>query len=185
MTISGTKELQTDRLTLRRHVESDADLLYLGLGRDPAFSAYFGWNPYASREQARATVASFIGSYDDPRFYGWAIEREGRLIGTVGAYDYDPAANRIELGISIEQPYWGRGYAAEALRRVLDYLTAEEGLSAVFAWCAADNEGSRRAMEKAGMGLLRREREGLHINGRTCDRLIYEYPPPRSAAESG
>jgi len=57
----------------------------------------------------------FIENYTDPHFYGWAIEREGRMIGNIGAYDYDSKKNQIEVGFSIERASWGKGYAAEAL----------------------------------------------------------------------
>ena len=113
--MAGTISLQTPRLLLRRHVPEDAGLLHQNFGTDAAMVRYSGWNPYATPEQARETVERFIDSYADPRFYGWAIEREGRMIGTIGAYDYDPDKDQIEVGFSIERASWGKGYAAEAL----------------------------------------------------------------------
>ena len=87
--MAGTIALQTPRLLLRRHVPEDAGLLYRNFGTDAAMFRYSGWNPYAAPEQARETVQRFIDSYADPRFYGWAIECDGRMIGTIGAYDYN------------------------------------------------------------------------------------------------
>ena len=99
--MSGTVRLETGNLVLRRHVESDASVLYEQIGRNPAMTAYSGWNPYADMETAEQTVGRFLASYGDDRFYGWAIEADGKMAGTIGAYDYDPKSNSIEIGFSI------------------------------------------------------------------------------------
>ena len=173
--MAGTIPLQTPRLSLRRHVLEDAGLLYRHFGTDAAMFRYSGWNPYATSEQARETVQRFIDSYADPRFYGWAIEREGRMIGTIGAYDHDPEKNQIEVGFSIEQASWGKGYATEALEVVLEYLTVQEGIAHVTAWCASDNIASKRTLEKAGMRLSGIDVGGLEVDGQQYDRLDYIY----------
>jgi len=173
--MAGTIALQTPRLLLRRHVPEDAGLLYRNFGTDAAMFRYSGWNPYAAPEQARETVQRFIDSYADPRFYGWAIECDGRMIGTIGAYDYDQEKNQIEVGFSIERASWGKGYAAEALEAVLDYLTVQEGIARVTAWCASDNIASKRTQEKAGMRPSGIDAGGLEVEGQRYDKLVYTY----------
>ena len=171
--MAGTISLNTPRLSLRRHVPEDAEILYQSFGTDAAMYRYSGWNPYATQEQARETVQRFIDSYAKPRFYGWAIECEGRMIGTIGAYDYDQDKNKIEVGFSIERASWGKGYAAEALLAVLEYLTVQEGIARVTAWCASDNIASKRTLEKAGMRLSGIDAGGLEVGGERYDRLDY------------
>ena len=171
--MNGTAELKTERLLLRRHRMEDAEILYRNFGSDEEMYAYSGWNPYETPEKAEETVHRFISSYDQPDFYGWAIEKDGKLIGTIGAYDYDPGKNCIEAGFSIERASWNHGYATEALKCVLDYLMEHEGIRTVTAWCAADNTGSKRTLENAGMKQLRVNKDGLHVNERTYDQLIY------------
>ena len=172
----GTKEMRTPRLLLRKHVEADAEPLHENFGKDPAMFEYSGWNPYASSEMARKTVAELIAGYENPRAYAWAIEHAERLVGTIGAYDYDADKNAIEVGMSIEKASWGKGFATEALAAVLNYLTEDEKITTVSAWCASDNIGSCRAMEKAGMVKVNAEKDALAIGDATFDRLWYEYP---------
>ncbi len=174
--MSGTIEIMTDRLLLRRHIKEDADVLFEMFGNDPKMFEYSGWNPYQTKEMASDTVGTFINSYDDPHFYGWGIEYEGELIGTIGAYDYDADKNQIEIGMSIVRASWGHGFATEALKAVLLYLTENENIKTVTAWCASDNIGSQKTMEKAGMRMIRSETAALRINDRTYDKLIFEYP---------
>ena len=171
----GTKVIRTQRLLLRKHVISDAKVLHEGFGQDPAMYEYSGWNPYSTPEAAEKTVAEFIASYDDPRFYGWGIESEGDLVGTIGAYDFDEDKNAIEVGMSIARASWGRGYATEALQAVLHCLAADEKISTVTAWRAPDNIGSQRALEKAGMVKVKAEKAALTIGDVTHDKLWYEY----------
>lgn len=173
--MSGTVELKTDRLILRRHKSEDASVLFEIFGSDPQMFEYSGWNPYQTKAMAVETIESFINSYDDPHFYGWGITYEGRLIGAIGAYDYDADKDWIEVGMSVERASWGHGFATEALNAVIRYLTEHENISTVSAWCAADNIGSQKAMEKAGMRRMLVEEGTLEINGKMHDKLIFEY----------
>ena len=58
---------------------------------------------------------------------------------------------------------------------MLEYLTEDEGISCVTAWCAAENTGSRRVLEKSGMQLVRTEKDGITAGGKTYDKLVFEY----------
>jgi ribosomal-protein-alanine N-acetyltransferase len=170
----GTTTLKTERLTLRRHIEQDAHVLFSHFGCNPKMFEFSGWNPYATEEMAADTVKHFIDSYEDDRFYGWAIEYAGELIGTVGAYDYDPEADNIEIGISIKEDAWGNGFATETLKCVIDYLINNEGIGSVVAWSAAENSGSIRAMTKAGMEQTSVEKEAIEVCGKKYDKVSFE-----------
>ncbi len=175
----GTKELKTKRLMLRKYHIEDAESLYQKFGCNPVMFQYSGWNPYATKEMAEETVKRFIESYSDDYFYGWVIEMNQEIIGTIGAYDYDPVENQIEIGISIDELYWGQGIATEAMDCVLHYLTEDEGITHITAWCAKDNIGSKKAMEKAGMVLKKEQPKALEIEDQQYDKLIYRYVPCR------
>ena len=170
--VHGTVELTTENLTLRRYRPEDADDLYRRIGTDPKMTEYSGWNPYASPETARETVLGFIESYADEHAYSWVMDADDVIVGTIGAYDYEN--DRIELGFSVVRAWQGRGLATEAVKKVLEYLTENEGISCVTAWCAAENEGSKRVLEKSGMHLVNTEKGGLIVGDRVYDKLIYE-----------
>ena len=170
--VHGTVELWTEQLTLRRYRPEDAEPLYRRLGTDPAMYKYSGWNPYATSEMAQETVRRFIDSYNDEHSYSWVMDIDDVIVGTIGAYDYKD--DHIEVGFSIEPGWQGRGLATEALKKVLEYLTENEGILCVTAWCAADNVGSKRVLEKAGMKLAGTEKNGLTVGEKVYDKLIYE-----------
>ena len=58
---------------------------------------------------------------------------------------------------------------------MLEYLTVQEGIARVTAWCASDNIASKRTLEKAGMRLSRIDAGGLEVGGERYDRLDYAY----------
>ena len=171
--VHGTVELWTERLILRRYRPEDADDLYRYLGTDPAMYEYSGWNPYATPEMAQETVCGFIESYNDDHVYSWIMDIDDVIVGTIGAYDYKD--EHIEVGFSVVKGWQGRGLATEALKKVLGYLTENEGIPCVTAWCASENIGSRKVLEKAGMKFLRAEKNALTVSDRLYDKLIYEY----------
>ncbi len=171
--VHGCVELRTERLILRRYRPEDADDLYHYLGTDPAMYEYSGWNPYATLKLAKETVHRFIDCYKDEHTYSWVMDIDDVIVGTIGAYDYKD--DHIEIGFSVVKGWQGRGLATEALKKVLEYLTENEGISCVTAWCAAENIGSRRVLEKTGMKLVGAEKDGLAVEGRVYDKLTYEY----------
>ena len=171
--VHGTVELWTEQMTLRRYRPEDAEQLHQRLGTDPTMYKYSGWNPYATLEMAQETVDRFIANYDDEHSYSWVMDSDDVIVGTIGAYDYQD--DRIEVGFSIVRSWQGRGLATKALQKVLEYLTENEGIPCVTAWCASENIGSRRVLEKVRMRLVRTEKESLTVGDRVYDKLIYEY----------
>ena len=173
VTPHGSAELWTEQMILRRYRQEDAEELYERFGKDPSMYEYSGWNPYATPESARETVRRFIDGYGDEHTYSWIMDSDDVIVGTIGAYDYQDG--RIEVGFSVVKGWRGRGLATEALKKVLEYLTGNEGIPCVTAWCAAENTGSQRVLEKTGMRLVNTEKDGLAVGDRVYDRLIYEY----------
>ena len=171
--VHGTVDLWTGRMILHRYRPEDADSLYQYLGTDPSMYAYSGWNPYATLEMAQETVRGFIVSYDDEHVYSWIMDIDDVIVGTIGAYDYKD--DQIEVGFSVVKGWQRRGLATAALKKVLEYLTENEGISCVTAWCAAENIGSQKVLEKAGMKFLCTEKNALTVGDSVYDKLTYEY----------
>ena len=137
-------------------------------------SRQLAWTPQCTAPlSSRQTVRRFIEGYDDPHSYSWVMDVDDVLVGTIGAYDF--TGNQIEVGFSVVKDWQGRGIATAALRSVLEYLTDNEKIPRVTAWCAAENIGSRRVLEKAGMKHLQTEEKGLVVGDRAYDRMIYEF----------
>ena len=58
---------------------------------------------------------------------------------------------------------------------MLRYLVDDERIAQVRAWCASDNVGSRRVLEKCGMVLTNTEKGALAVGDEIFDRLDFVY----------
>jgi RimJ/RimL family protein N-acetyltransferase len=73
--------------------------------------------------------------------------RGGAVIGACGVTALD---DQTELGYWLGVPYWGKGYATEALHAVIDYAFTDLGHEALNAGARVTNPASRRVLEKCG-----------------------------------
>ena len=60
------------------------------------------------------------------------------------------AARMPELGCWLGVPYWGRGYATEAVRALIDHAFTDLEVEALQAGARVTNPASRRVLEKCG-----------------------------------
>jgi RimJ/RimL family protein N-acetyltransferase len=75
----------------------------------------------------------------------FAITQGGALIGACGL---DAREEAPELGYWLGARYWGRGYATEAVRAVIDYALGELEHETLQAGARVNNPASRRVLEK-------------------------------------
>jgi RimJ/RimL family protein N-acetyltransferase len=78
-----------------------------------------------------------------------------------------------EVGWAIHPEEWGRGYATEAARYLMDWSFKELNIHRVVAFCHANNDASVRVMEKLGMKKDGRLRETRWLNGAWWDEYVY------------
>jgi RimJ/RimL family protein N-acetyltransferase len=154
-----TLRLRTGRIDLRRFTLADVDLL-VELDNDPAVMRYInGGLPVPRAEIADDVLPAFLAYHergDDHGFWA-AVERDsGRFLGWFhlrpghGAGPHEP-----ELGYRLHTFAWGRGYATEVSRALIDDGFASRGAERVTAETMVVNVASRRVMEKVGMRLVR------------------------------
>jgi RimJ/RimL family protein N-acetyltransferase len=73
---------------------------------------------------------------------------DGTIIGGCGLGG--PGMPDPELGYWIGVPYWGRGYATEAARALIDHAFGELGCERLSGRARVSNPASRRVLEKCG-----------------------------------
>jgi RimJ/RimL family protein N-acetyltransferase len=172
--------LVTARLLLRDFGEDDlADVC--AFRSDPEVARSMLTHEPERAEQTQAWLRDLIAhSRRDPReAYSLAIVRraEGRVIGQIGigagpSADY-PAPGEIGVGYMLRRDCWGRGYATEAARAIVDFGFAFLQAQQVSAWCFAANRASARVLEKAGLRLELREAGTEPKRGELVESLKY------------
>jgi aminoglycoside 6'-N-acetyltransferase len=164
--------LSTQRLTLRRFHPDDAVAL-AAYRSDPEVARYQSWAAPVSIETARMLVAKFAAG--DPQLPGWfqyGIECEHVLIGDVGVNLHENGM-QAEIGFTLAPAYQGRGYATEAVRRVLEHLFADRSLHRVSAECDARNLRSAQLLTRVGFQREGRRRANTWIKGEWTDDLLF------------
>ena len=96
---------------------------------------------------------------------------DGAVVGEIGC-GLDRTSGTAQVGYSVVEPCWGRGYATEALRALLGHLLAEPEVRRVVAETLVGHTASRRVMEKAGMRPCG-ERVAVE-DGETVELVVYE-----------
>lgn len=151
--------LRTTRLVLRPFEPRDAgDVERLAGERDIASTTVSIPHPYPPGA-ALAWIATHGPARAEGRSATFAItlERTGELVGAMG-FEVNPKNDWAELGYWIGKPYWGRGYATEALRALVPWAFEHFPLNRLQACHFTRNPASGRVMEKAGLtreGVLR------------------------------
>jgi RimJ/RimL family protein N-acetyltransferase len=148
--------LESERLVLRAPQLADAPAIAaLANNRKVAEMTASIPHPYRT-EDAESWIAGLTAKAG-PVF--GVFERKGGAF--VGACDYQMRDEAIpEIGYWIGEPFWGRGYATEAVRTMIDHAFTATDLDALAASCRVTNSASRRVLEKCGfqwtgVGLLR------------------------------
>jgi [ribosomal protein S5]-alanine N-acetyltransferase len=156
-----TAILETARLRLREMVEADAHDVYL-LNSSPNVMRYLGAErPLSSVDEALALLRERI--FPQYRNYGvgrWAVilKDNDLFIGWCGL-KYEPAANEYDLGYRFIQNYWGKGYATEAARGVLEYCRQHLTGKRIVGKALIENVASVRVLEKIGVQFERNEED--------------------------
>lgn len=100
---------------------------------------------------------------------------DGRTVGAVDLFEFDPQHLRAGVGIVIYAPEdRRRGYASEALALLEGY--ARETLRLHQLWCGvgADNTASLALFRRAGFSESGRRREWLSTPGGWCDEIEFQ-----------
>ena len=143
--------LATGRLLLRPFDLPDAPLVQRLCGDYAVAATTLLPYPYPDG-LAELWIASLLEGIErgDAAAFAVTLAEDGSLIGGV-RLRIDTEHSRAELGFWVASRCWGRGYATEAVRAVIEYGFSTLGLHRVHAMNFSRNPASGRVMEKCGM----------------------------------
>ncbi len=105
----------------------------------------------------------------------FAVVADGVIVGGIGYILKDDVYKfTTEIGYWIGESYWGKGYATEAIRLVLNNIREHSPLIVrVYAEVFDYNKASMRTLEKNGFYLEAIRRKGVVKNGIIRDDYVY------------
>ena len=154
------KALETERLRLRRFGEDDFAAVHSYAGCEENI-IYMPWGPN-DEALTRSFINTAIAKAEEIpcNDYHFAIVLK-ETGGLIGGCSISPEGDTATLGWCLHRDHWKRGYGTETARALLKFGFEELRLRRITAACDAENTGSCRVMESAGM-----RREGLFIEAR-------------------
>lgn len=161
--------ISTPRLRLRALRADDAADVFK-IFSDAEGMRYWSAPPLTDLAGAAELIDDSIAAWaDDPSLLQWGIVRadDDRVLGTCTIADIDLAHHRAGLGYALGRASWGRGFAREAVRALLDFGFHALELHRVAADCDPRNTRSLRLLDDLGF-----TREGVQ---RECYRVRDEW----------
>ena len=147
--------LESERLTLRRHVVDDFDDS-AAMWADPVVTRHIGGKPF-SREESWTKLLRNVGHWQVVGFGYWVVREKGsqRFVGEVGFADFkrdmQPSIEGSpETGWVLAAHAHGKGYATEAVRTALGWCDARFGSKRTVCIIDPGNVASIRVAAKCG-----------------------------------
>ena len=153
--------ISTSRLRLRPARDEDEAPLHEILSHKVAMR-YWSTPPHETLDRTREWLKSMI---DIPAGEGedFIVEHRGRVIGKAGLFRFP------EIGFILHPEYWGRGFAREALRPVIDRAFKIHGLERIIADVDPRNAASLRLLASLGFRETGRRQRSWHVGDEWCD----------------
>jgi len=167
--------LSTPRLILRRFMEKDA-AAFLAYRNDPKIARYQSWEGCGAAE-----ATEFVRRHGTQHFgvpgewlqIAIALKESDDLIGDCAVRFHVPDARQATIGGTLTRRYQRRGFAVEALSKLLEGLFVGAGLHRVVADTDPENAAAWRLMEQLGMRREGHLKRSLWFKGRWADEYLY------------
>jgi ribosomal-protein-alanine N-acetyltransferase len=168
--------LRTPRLVLREFTAEDWAPTH-AYQQDPRYLRYYDRERVTER-QAKAFIYTFIvWQGEQPRTHmqlAITLAGTGELIGNVGLRRDNADAPMADMGYELSPTHWGRGFATEAARAMVDVgFGTWPGLHRIYAHCIADNDASARVLLRVGFREEARLRDHQRFKDRYWDVLFF------------
>lgn len=111
---------------------------------------------------------------ESPFHHNFAVLNQEQLIGGIGLLRMgDVYRKTAEIGYWIGEPFWGTGFATEAVQAVTDWAFLNFDLyriqAGVFEW----NPASMRVLKKSGYHLEAKLQKAIHKDGKLIDEWMW------------
>ncbi len=167
-------ELITTRLTLRGFKESDF-ALFRELEAHPKTYHYEPTSPDEATTRKYLENAQ-VDALKTPRTrYCFAVNLrpDDEVRGRVTLALMNDSIQEWEIGWAVHPAEWGKGFAVEAARRLMEFAFVELYAHRIVAFSHAQNAASLRVMEKLGMQKDGHLRETRRWQGGWADEAVF------------
>ncbi|RLJ32456.1 RimJ/RimL family protein N-acetyltransferase [Chryseobacterium sp. 7] len=145
-------QLYTERLLLRDITLDDKQDIF-NYRSDAEANKFQGWIP-ETLEDVESFIQRNNKEFNQPEsWYQLLItDKESKeVIGDIGVHFIGDENVQAEFGITLNTSFQGKGYASEAIKRIIDYLFNDLHKHRITASVDPDNTASIQLMERIGL----------------------------------
>lgn len=141
-------ELKTDRLVLRNIAMEDTPHLVKWRSNPDVYRYFLNPHPLTKEEHEKWFAEKYTS--DRTRFDWMALSPSEEPVGVFGLKKENEDATEAEISYLLAPEQYGKGYAAEAVNRLMEYCRDDWNCKSVLAIVNEENKDSVRFIEKQG-----------------------------------
>ncbi|HOX84226.1 MAG TPA: GNAT family N-acetyltransferase [Chryseolinea sp.] len=144
------EKLSTERLVLQRLRYEDAEELFYTYASKPEATKFVSWPTHQSLDDTRSFLRYAIHAWSTGKDYSFSIrlKESNRLIGSFGIMNDD---GKVQFGYTLSPTQWGRGYATEVCKCMMQILKKLEGVIRIQTFVDVENVASANVLLKSGL----------------------------------
>ena len=176
------KKIETERLILREIELKDTKNIFNAILNNKDTLYFLDWPFCENINEAEIFINKLIEAHNNLKHYCWVIQEKNadNFVGCILICNVCEEKRMAEIEYVANSEYRGKGYIAEANKKVIEYLIKECNFYRIEAVCNIENIASSRVMEKSGMkfeGILRGRALNLNSEGNPGDLKMYSVIP--------
>jgi len=166
--------LETERLMLRQTNVGDANGMFM-MRSSVEVMKYIPVPLATDISEAEEYILSLQERMENKECINWTLtlKETGEMIGTIGFYRMELQHYRTEIGYMLLPKFYGKGYASEAVQRLVDFGCKDLGFHSIEAVIYPENMGSQRVLEKCGFVREAYFKESEFHGGKFVDTAVY------------
>lgn len=175
LTHCGTVIIDSKRLTLRPFRYADNEDMLTYWVSDPNIQSMYSEPIYTTKEDVKGLLDKYIDSYKEDDYYRWAIiEKDSNIcIGQIAIFLVDNKNHFCEIEYCLGSKFHRKGYATEAVRRVLEFCFSDVNFHKVQVCHKEGNVASEGVIKKCNFTYEGTLRDFFYMEGKYVNRLYY------------
>lgn len=151
--------IETERLLIRELLQRDDEGMF-EMDSDPEVHHYVEPETAKTIEDSKSTIEFIRNQYIENGIGRWAVIEKATngFVGWLGFKLMKTVLNHhtdfMDFGYRFIKKNWGKGYATEGSKAVLEYGFKQLNYKSVYAMTSVDNLASRKVLEKVGFSFV-------------------------------
>ena len=140
--------LKSDEIILKKIEDCHIDGVFEIYDNDTVFE-YCGILPKHNKDTVKNMIGHFQRDYTKRSSVKWGIfspSQPDQLLGIIEALDFNQKVNAVTIGYYLAEAHWGKGIAAEAVKRLVRFLFVEASVNRIQAEVMPLNEKSKKVL---------------------------------------